>query len=261
MTSRASDVQSSFLSHLEKLRNLLLECFLALGIFLIPALFLAPFCLDLFVLFIHQKVSVPLNYFSPLEIFLLHLKIAFLLDFIICLPYIAHRLWKFILPGLYESERRLIRLCALISCGLFILGVLCGFIFILPLIMTFGIGFEQENIRAVLNISTVISLFLWLSVSFGIVFQLPLLTVILVRCGLLSIQTLQAKRPYVIVGILVISALLTPPDIISQLMMAVPTYILFELALFFCRYLNRSPVKNKLTSKQIIPKVKKKRLK
>ena len=108
-------------------------------------------------------------------------------------------------------------------------------LFILPLLINFGLSFATPNIRAVFGVSGIISTALWLSVVFGLMFQFPLITRSLIRSGIVSYRSVTGKRPHVIVGILLLAALLTPPDIVSQLMLAVPTYALFETSLFFSR--------------------------
>ena len=119
----------------------------------------------------------------------------------------------------------------LTSSTLFITGVLFCIYFILPLLINFGISFSTDDIKAVFGISNIISLALWLSVVFGLMFQFPLITYSLIRSGITSYEAVKSKRPYILVGILIIAALLTPPDVISQLMLATPTYLLFEIGL------------------------------
>lgn len=154
---------------------------------------------------------------------------------LICFPYIARQIWNFVLPALYENERRFIKSIIFSSSLMFILGVIFCLIFILPLIIKFGLSFRTADIKAVLGISNVIGLSLQLAVIFGLMFQFPLITYMLIRSGITSYAAVAAKRPYIFTAILIIAAILTPPDIVSQLMLAVPTYILFELGLYCSR--------------------------
>lgn len=179
--------------------------------------------------------NVSLNFFSPMEVFILQIKIAGVLDLLICFPYIARQIWKFILPALYDNERNFIKSIVLTSSSLFVIGVLFCIFFILPLIINFGISFVTTNINAVFGISNIIGIALWLSVVFGLMFQFPLITYSLIRSDITTYTMVKNKRPYVFVGILIISALLTPPDIVSQLMLTIPTYFLFEAGLFFAK--------------------------
>lgn len=225
------DQDESLILHLTALRSTLIKCFVALGIGLIPMFFVAPFCMNWLTKIMIGNNDVSLNFFSPAEVFILQIKIAVVLDLLICFPYIARQIWNFILPALYDNEKKFIKSIVLTSSTLFITGVLFCIYFILPLLINFGISFSTDNIKAVFGISNIISLALWLSVVFGLMFQFPLITYSLIRSGITSYEAVKSKRPYILVGILIIAALLTPPDVISQLMLATPTYLLFEIGL------------------------------
>lgn len=225
------DQDESLILHLTALRSMLIKCFVALGIGLIPMFFAAPFCMNWLTKIMIGNNDVSLNFFSPAEVFILQIKIAVVLDLLICFPYIARQIWNFILPALYDNEKKFIKSIVLTSSTLFITGVLFCIYFILPLLINFGISFSTDDIKAVFGISNIISLALWLSVVFGLMFQFPLITYSLIRSGITSYEAVKSKRPYILVGILIIAALLTPPDVISQLMLATPTYMLFEIGL------------------------------
>ncbi len=225
------DQDESLILHLTALRSTLIKCFVALGIGLIPMFFVAPFCMNWLTKIMIGNNDVSLNFFSPAEVFILQIKIAVVLDLLICFPYIARQIWNFILPALYDNEKKFIKSIVLTSSTLFITGVLFCIYFILPLLINFGISFSTDDIKAVFGISNIISLALWLSVVFGLMFQFPLITYSLIRSGITSYEAVKSKRPYILVGILIIAALLTPPDVISQLMLATPTYLLFEIGL------------------------------
>ncbi|MBO5443633.1 MAG: twin-arginine translocase subunit TatC [Alphaproteobacteria bacterium] len=227
------DKDENLISHLEALRSMLIKCFAALGIGLIPMFLLAPVCINALIRIMIGDNQVSLNFFSPMEVFILQIKVAVVLDFLVCFPYIAKKIWDFVLPALYENERRFIKSVVLASSSLFISGVLFCIFFILPLLINFGISFATEDIKAVFGISNIISTALWLSVIFGLMFQFPLITYSLIRSQIVSSRTIKDKRPYVFIAILIIAALLTPPDIVSQLMLAAPTYLLFEIGLYF----------------------------
>lgn len=205
-THIATDSEGELITHLEALRTTLMRCLLALGIMLFPSFLFTPACLDFLVKILLSGQQVTLNFFSPAEVFILQIKLALVLDILICFPYIARQIWNFILPALYENERRFIKSIIFSSSLMFILGVIFCLIFILPLI-----------------------------IKFGLMFQFPLITYMLIRSGITSYAAVAAKRPYVFTAILIIAAILTPPDIVSQLMLAVPTYILFELGLYCSR--------------------------
>lgn len=233
MTNQDND--ESLIAHLEALRETLLKCLIVLGLVFPFMLFAAPKVLECLTDIIISDSNVTLNYFSPAEVFLLQIKTAAVLDLIVCFPYIAKKIWDFILPALYENERKFIKTTVLTSTALFVTGVLFCIFFILPLIIKFGMSFSSSNIKAVFGISNIINLSLWMSVSFGLMFQLPLITYSLIKSDIIPYESISDKRSYVIVGILIIAGILTPPDVVSQILLALPTYMLFELGLFFAR--------------------------
>ena len=123
----------SLILHLEALRTMLIKCFVALGVGLLPMFLAAPYGMNGLIKIIIGNNNVSLNYFSPMEVFILQIKIAVVLDLLICFPYIARQIWKFLLPALYDNERRFIKSIVFASSGLFIIGVLFCIFFILPL--------------------------------------------------------------------------------------------------------------------------------
>ena len=233
MTNQDND--ESLIAHLEALRETLLKCLIVLGLVFPFMLFAAPKVLECLTDIIISDSNVTLNYFSPAEVFLLQIKTAAVLDLIVCFPYIAKKIWDFILPALYENERKFIKTTVLTSTTLFVSGVLFCIFFILPLIIKFGLSFSSSNIKAVFGISNIINLSLWMSISFGLMFQLPLITYSLIKSDIIPYESISDKRSYVIVGILIMAGILTPPDVVSQILLALPTYMLFELGLFFAR--------------------------
>lgn len=229
------DQDSSLVSHLDALRRALIRSLVALAIGIVPIFFASPYVLDWFCRQIALQGGVTLHYFSPMEVFLLQVKISALLDCVLFSPYIAWNAWQFVLPALYEKEKRFIRSVAVLTSLLFIAGVAFCLVVCFPLIVQFGMSFAGESLMPVFGISNLVSLALWLSLAFGCMFQFPLVTYALVRAGIVSYETVCNKRPYVVVGILVFAALLTPPDVVSQLMLGAPTYLLFEAGLLAAR--------------------------
>ncbi len=228
-----ADKDENLTVHLEALRATLISCLRALGIGLLPMLAAAPWVLRLLIKIILGHHDIALNFFAPTEVFMLQIKVAVTLDLIVCFPYMAHKIWLFVLPALYEQERRFIKSIALVSSSLFVLGALFCLFFILPMLINFGMSFASAELKAMFGVSGLISTTLWLAVIFGLMFQFPLITYALIRSGLTSAESVRRKRPYVAVGILIMAALLTPPDIVSQILLATPTYLLFESGLFF----------------------------
>lgn len=229
------DAESSLVSHLEALRRALIRSFAALAIGIVPLFLASPYVLDRFCEQITLQSGITLHYFSPMEVFLLQLKIAALLDVVLFSPYIAWNIWQFVLPALYEKEKRFIRSIVGLTSALFIAGVAFCLIVCFPLIVQFGMSFAGETLTPVFGVSNLISLALWLSLAFGCMFQFPLVTYALIRGGIVSYETVCDKRPYVVIAILVVAALLTPPDILSQIILGAPTYLLFEAGLLAAR--------------------------
>ena len=229
----ATDKDESIISHIEAFREMLLKCLRAITIVLLPILFVAPKCLDIFIKLILKGNNIALNYFSPAEVFIIQIKFALVMDIIICFPYIAKQVWNFCVPALYEHEKKFIKSIVFTSSALFILGALFCLFVILPLIINFGMSFANQNIQAVFGISNVVTLALWLILAFGVMFQLPLVVNALIKSDIVEKETIQNCRPYVIVVLLILAGILTPPDVVSQIMLFTPTYLLFELGLLF----------------------------
>ncbi len=225
----------TLISHLEALRETLLKFFISIGIILPFAFFISPKALDFLIKILIGNNNITLNFFSPVEVFILQIKLALVIDILVCFPYIAKNLWDFILPALYDNERKFIKSIVLYSSTLFILGVIFCIFTILPLIINFGMSFSNGNIQAVFGISNVINLSLWLSVVFGLMFQTPLVVHSLIKSGIVDYKTVADKRRYVVAILLICAAILTPPDIVSQVMLFIPTYLLFELGLLFSK--------------------------
>lgn len=231
----SDDKSESLISHLEALRETLLKCIISLCIVFPFVFFIAPHALNWLIATILSGTNIKLNYFSPMEVFLIQIKTAFILDLIICFPYMAKKIWDFILPALYDNEKKFIKSLVFISSTLFILGVAFCLFVMLPFVIKFGLSFSTSTINPMFSISNIINLTLIMSLSFGLMFQMPLITHALIKSGIISYEAISDKRPYVIVIILIIAGILTPPDVVSQITLGLPTYLLFELGLLFSR--------------------------
>lgn len=227
--------QETLVAHLEALRSVLVRCLVALAVVFVPIFLLSPYVLDWFT---RQMVVLgidKLHYFAPMEVFILQMKISALLDCTVCAPFIAWNAWKFILPALYDNEKKFIRSIAWLTGLMFVAGVVFCLFVCFPLVMRFCLTFSRESLLPVFGVSNVVSLALWLSLAFGCMFQFPLVTYALIRFGIVRYEAVCHGRPYVVVGILVVAGILTPPDIVSQLVLAIPAYLLFETGLFAAR--------------------------
>ena len=227
------DKDQSIIAHLEELRSTALKCVISVAVVLPFVFYFSPKILSFLTKILIGNNNITLNYFSPMEVFLLQLKLSVILDVVICFPYIVKNLWDFILPALYEHERKFIGSIVLSSSMLFAFGVSFCLFVIVPMIINFGINFSNNEIQAVFGISNVINLALNMALVFGLMFQIPLVVNMLIRWDILDYEAISKYRPYVVTVILIFSALLTPPDIVSQILLFIPTYCLFELGLLF----------------------------
>jgi len=175
------------------------------------------------------------------EIFFARLKIAFVTALFISSPFIIAQLWLFIAPGLYQHERKFFLLMLVGSSVLFMAGGFFSYSFVMPLAFGFFLGFSTPDIAALPTMQLYVSLVLQLAIAFGLAFEIPLVCVVLAKMGVVSTDTMKQKRPWVFVGTFILGAILTPPDVISQIMLAVPVYLLFEIGLVIAKQFESSP--------------------
>ncbi len=240
MKQSHSNDEQTFIEHLEALRSMLIHSLSAVALLSLPGFYLAPKCIDFLI-----KNSLPenigkLHYFSPMEVFIIQLKAGVVLGFIIAFPYIVYQVRKFVLPALYENERRFLGWLISLATILFVAGSAFCIFLILPLIMKFSASFSTSQLEATLGLESFINLSAAMILAFGLMFQFPLGVLICVKFGLVSVSTLKNARPYIIVGILILAAIFTPPDIVSQLMLGIPTWLLFEAGLFAASIIEKS---------------------
>lgn len=174
-----------------------------------------------------------LKYFSPMEPFFVRVKMSFILALFFGMPYIAYQVWGFVAPGLYARERFWLSRLALASWVLFVGGVAFCYYVIIPTVMRFSLGLRTEVLEPAIGIGNFIGLAGMLLIGFGIMFQFPIAVYVMAGTGLVKLKVLRKQRPLVLIIILAMAAMLTPPDIVSQLLMALPTYLLFECGLLF----------------------------
>ena len=233
------DSQQTFIQHLEALRSMLIHSVAAVAVLTPAGFYLAPKFIDFLI-----KNSLPqgiakLHYFSPMEVFVIQLKAGLVIAFVLAFPYVVLQVRKFILPALYEHERKFLGWLVVLATGLFVFGAaFCVFV-IMPLIMNFSAAFATSQLEATLGLSSFINLSAGLMLAFGLMFQIPLAVLIGIKFGLVSVDMLKNARPYIIVGILILAAIFTPPDIVSQLMLGVPTWLLFEAGVFAAGFLEK----------------------
>ncbi|MGY8772492.1 MAG: twin-arginine translocase subunit TatC, partial [Gammaproteobacteria bacterium] len=227
----------SYIEHLKELRSRLLRVFVVAGIFLICCL---PFANEIYFL-----ISSPLTAILPenstmiaTEVtspFIAPLRLAIYSALILSMPYSLFELWGFIAPGLYKSEKTFV-LPLLISSGvLFYAGVAFAFFVVSPIILNFFIAAAPDSIQVMTDINKYLDFVLKLFFAFGLAFEIPVATFLLISTGVTNKKTIKKIRPYLIIGFFVLAMLLTPPDIFSQLFLAIPMWLLFEIGLLISR--------------------------
>ena len=238
-TSQSSEgLQESFLSHLFELRDRVIKSGLAIIVVFIGLVYWAP---DIFHLFAQPLLkALPVGgkmiVTDVTGSFFVPMKVTMLVAFIIALPVVMYQLWAFIAPGLYLHERKLIMPLVVSSYSLFIIGMAFAYFLVFPTVFKFMASYNAPlGAEMSTDIDNYLSFAMTTFLAFGITFEVPVVVVVLVRMGMVPLSKLREIRPYVIVGAFVISAIVTPPDVLSQLLLAVPMTLLYELGLLVAR--------------------------
>ena len=229
------------MSHLVELRDRLMRMVVAV---LLVFIVLFPFANEIYI-----YVAAPLMAQLPegtsmiatqvASPFLTPFKLALVSAVFLSMPYLLYQLWSFVAPGLYKHEKRLAIPLLVSSILLFYLGMLFAYYVVFPLVFAFLTGTAPDGVAVMTDISHYLDFVLTLFLAFGIAFEIPIATILLVAAGITTPEDLGRKRPYVIVGVFVAGMLLTPPDVISQTLLAFPMWILFELGILFSRAFQR----------------------
>lgn len=169
--------------------------------------------------------------------FLAPLKLTLVVSFLVAIPFVLYQIWAFIAPGLYQHEKRLALPLLLASIVLFYCGMAFAYFVVLPIIFQFMLTTAPAGVAVMTDINQYLDFVLTLFVAFGVSFEVPIATILIIASGLVSRQAIADKRPYAILAAFVIGAVLTPPDVVSQTLLAVPMWLLFELGLFFSRFI------------------------
>ncbi|MDX8404811.1 MAG: twin-arginine translocase subunit TatC [Mariprofundus sp.] len=186
------------------------------------------------------NADIPMVFISLPEVFFAQLKISFVFALFIASPYMLYHLWSFIAPGLYKGERDFFLLFLVGSSVLFMLGGYFSYSVVMPMAFGFFLGFASPGLDVMPAVQPYVSLVMTLAFVFGLAFEIPLVCIILVKLGVMSTAAMKKQRRWVFVGAFVLGAILTPPDIISQVMLAVPVYLLFEVGVFIARRFERA---------------------
>lgn len=231
------DDRLPFTAHLEELRDRLVKCFVAVGIGFAGSYF---FKEKLFDILVKPLVDVmdqgeTLIYTGLPEAFFTFLKVSFLAGLIVASPVIIYQFWMFVAPGLYTKEKKLLLPIVFLSSFFFIGGSLFGYFVVFPYGFQFFLGFATETIRPLPSMKEYLAFSSKLLLAFGLVFELPLVITFLARLGIVSVDFLKKNRKYAMLLFFVGAAIITPPDVVTQIMMAIPLMILYEISIIGAR--------------------------
>ena len=240
------DSHQSFIAHLIELRNRIIK-----ALIFVAAVFIG---LSFYANQLYTLLAGPLTHSLPAgnqmiaigvaSPFLAPLKLTLYLSVFISMPFLLYQLWAFIAPGLYKHEKRLALPLLVASIVLFYLGIVFAYLIVFPLIFRFMVMTAPTGVAVMTDIIQYMDFVLTLFMAFGLSFEVPIATILVVSTGVSSREAIAEKRPYVIVLAFFVGAVLTPPDVVSQTLLAVPIWFLFELGLWFSRFAPINPHKN-----------------
>ena len=230
--------QETFISHLVELRTRLLRAIVAVIVVLVC---LVPFAKD-----IYAALAAPLLKVLPkgatmiatdvTGTFLVPLKVTLMAAFLVALPYVLWQMWAFVAPGLYHHEKKLAVPVLVSSFVLFLVGMAFAYFLVFPIAFGFFAGYAPAGVQMMTDIDKYLSFVLTMFIAFGITFEVPVVVIVLVRLRVVTLEKLTAIRSYVIVGAFVVGAVFTPPDVVSQLLLAVPLWLLYEIGILLARF-------------------------
>ncbi len=251
MPAKSPD-EMTFLEHLEELRWHIIRSLIAIAIFAVLAFLMSDFIFDRLILGPSRKSFISYRLFcqwagllcegpKQLEVFTqklgeqfyMHLKVSLVVGFIAAFPYVFYEMWKFVKPGLLEHERRVTRHVVSIASVLFLLGILFGYFVILPLAVSFLAGYSLSNVIAnTVTLSSFVNTVVMVTLPAGVLFQLPLVVYFLSKIGVVTPDFMRRYRRHAIVLILIVAAIITPPDVITQILISMPLVLLYELSIY-----------------------------
>lgn len=230
--------EQGLVQHLVELRARMLRAIVAL---IVVFLALYPFANEIYTTLAQPLLSqlpgntsmIATEVASP---FLVPFKLTMMLALLLALPYLLYQFWAFVAPGLYRHEKRLVLPLLVASVLLFYLGVLFAYFVVFPLMFAFFTSIAPQGVAVMTDIGHYLDFVLMLFIAFGAAFEVPVVTILLVYTGVVTPHSLVEKRPFVIVGCFVIGMILTPPDVFSQTLLAIPMWLLFEVGVWLSRY-------------------------
>jgi sec-independent protein translocase protein TatC len=230
----------TFISHLIELRSRLIKSMLAIIVIFVC---LFPWASTLYGLLARPMLAalpaggqmIATDVTTP---FFVPMKVAAMAAFLIALPYVLYQLWAFVAPGLYTHEKKLVVPLIVSSTVLFIVGMAFAYFLVFPVVFGFMAKAAPVGVAVMTDIDKYLGFVLTMFVAFGITFEVPVIVIVLVRMGVVSLAKLREARPYAIVGAFVIGAIFTPPDVVSQCLLAIPLWLLYELGMLLARFVS-----------------------
>ena len=237
----SGDKEEPFMSHLVELRDRLIRALLSI---LIVFLCLFAWAKDLYALLAQPLLaSLPqggqMIATDVVGVFLVPMKVALMVAFLIALPYVLYQAWAFVAPGLYAHEKRLALPLVATSVLLFFVGMAFAYFVVFPSVFGFMAQIAPEGVAWMTDIDKYLSFVLSSFIAFGVTFEVPVVVIVLVKLGVVQLSTLKEWRPYVIVGAFIVGAVFTPPDVVSQLFLAIPLCLLYELGMMLARFVSK----------------------
>jgi sec-independent protein translocase protein TatC len=241
-----SEPQETFITHLIELRTRLIRACAAI---LIVFVCLFPWAKELYALMAQPLLaSLPkggqMIATDVVGVFIVPMKVTLLAAFLVTLPYVLYQIWAFVAPGLYAHEKKLVVPLIVASVALFFCGMSFAYFLVFPTVFKFMSAVAPEGVAWMTDIDKYLSFVLSTFVAFGVTFEVPVVVIVLVKIGVVTIAKLKEARPYVIVGAFVIGAIFTPPDVLSQVMLAVPLWLLYELGIVLARFVEKPLAKS-----------------
>lgn len=235
--------QDSFLSHLIELRDRLVKALIAVVVVFLPCFYFAPQLYDLLARPLMSALPEGAHMIATGVVtpFLVPVKVAMLVSVCVALPVILYQAWAFVAPGLYTHEKRFVLPLIFASTVLFFAGMAFCYFFVFGVVFKFVYSIAPKSIEVAPDIDNYFGFVLGMFAAFGVTFEVPVAVVLLVKMRMVTVEKLREIRPYVIVGAFVIAAVVTPPDVVSQIMLAIPLWVLYEAGILVSSFIARPP--------------------
>lgn len=231
------DEKLPFTVHLEELRWRMIYCAVTVFVVFIVMYIMS----DALFQIIRKPIGTELIFLAPTEAFFVYLKISIYMAIIVSVPMLLYQVWEFVAPGLLDAEKKYTGWFVIFGTLFFVAGAAFCYEIVLPLGLEFLIGYAGEGLTPMISVGAYISFLFKLVLAFGVIFEMPIVIVFLAKMGIVDQVLLREKRGYVVVGSFVVASLLTPPDIFTQIIMAFPIIILFELSIFVTGFIVKKP--------------------